>query len=191
MGHCEDLSLPPPDGFRPRWQETAIRNFARRAEARPVSPMTTHPAKVTLRRLTRRPARATVAIPELVDDSNPRFRKAAWKMDVGRPCALWLPSTAKAETHAAESAKPSRRDPKERRPSTEFYKSTDLCFRRKQAIYQPAPRRGARPHVAGRGRLALEFAASFVDHSLTNQPAALSSGRCRRTLHRTRRPGGR
>jgi hypothetical protein len=57
-----------------------------------VSPKTTNASKVMVRRLTRRAGRATLAIPDLVRDSNTRISKAARKLDLGLPRVVWLPT---------------------------------------------------------------------------------------------------
>lgn len=70
----------------------------------PVSSVTTRASKVMVRWLTRCVARATLAIPDLVPITNPRFRKAVWKTDFRLPRALRLPSKTAVSIHARRAA---------------------------------------------------------------------------------------
>ena len=70
----------------------------------PVSSVTTRASKVMVRWLTRCVARATLAIPDLVPITNPRFRKAVWNTDFRLPRALRLPSKTAVSIHARRAA---------------------------------------------------------------------------------------
>jgi hypothetical protein len=61
-------------------------------QALKVSPETTAASKVTMRRLTHSPTGATLAIPDLVHNSNSPMRGASRKLDPGLPRVVWLPS---------------------------------------------------------------------------------------------------
>jgi len=57
-----------------------------------VSSKGTNASKVMVRWLTRCATGATLAIPDLVRDSNPRMRMAARKLDLRLPRVVWLPT---------------------------------------------------------------------------------------------------
>jgi hypothetical protein len=134
-----------------------------------VSAKTTAASKVTMRRLTRRPTGANLAIPDLVRYSNPRMPKAAMKL--GRtlsfdlPRAVWFPSKS----------------------------IVWLCV-----ACVEAPRLDARLRIEPplrtmlAGRAAINMTpinvAPIADNLFTNSPAAARKDRCRITI--TRGPGG-
>ena len=74
------------DGYCARFPAGPVHPFA----SGPVSPSATAASKVMERRLTRNPARANLAILELVLNLNPRPCRTSQKMDPVVPCALRL-----------------------------------------------------------------------------------------------------